>query len=184
MKYIIKKLPNDIYIVLDTDTNTSTKYSYSDLKKLSDNGVYIRGVAYIEGELVASPVIPLYSINNSLMAKNKMLTGKVTGVDGFDLKFENDKVIALPLDLSFYEFVRENKTGNKFVFVIPDGVTELFHGFISGGFDVDEDIGVYLDLPDSLKKVGNRALCFDKQTDAKILGIGFNGILDHIYCSP
>lgn len=181
MKYITKKLPNDIYIVLDTDTNTSTKYSYSDLKKLNEKGVYIRGVAYIEGELVASPVILLYSISKSLMVKNKMLTGKVTGVDGFDLKFEDDKVIALPLDLSFYEFVRENKTGNKFVFVIPDGVTELSHGFISGGFDTDEDISIYLDLPDSLKKIGSRALCFDKQTDAKILDIGFNGILDRIY---
>lgn len=39
MKYITKKLPNDIYIVLDTDTNTSTKYSYSDLKKLNEKGV-------------------------------------------------------------------------------------------------------------------------------------------------
>lgn len=176
MKYIKKKLDSDIYAVLDTDIDEIKNYSYSELKYMYDNGTYIRGVAYIEGDFIVTPVVPLYSVTNEyLMVKNKLLLGVATGVKGFDLKVEGNDVFALPLSSDFYDYVNRNKTGDKFVFVIPDGVTELNEEFLVNGFFSLKDIKIFVDLPESLRVINTSSLISNK---SYISNIRFNSVVD------
>lgn len=180
MYYVVRKVGMG-YEILDDSCNSKQVLDKSDIKSMVDRGMYIRGVAYIEGVLVITPVVPLYKIDRTIMARNKLLAGTHTGVSGFDLKLSGSNILALPLEEEFCHFINKHKTGDKFILVVPDGVTELDKGFLCAGFDDNEDTKVYIDLPESLKFINIDALQSDAFSGLSVIGLRFNGVVDRVY---
>ena len=93
-----------------------------------------------------------------MAAKNRIVSGTSTGIDGFDLKFEGDKVIALPLTDKFFEYANRNSKNNGFVLNIPDMVTHLSDKFFNPRNSSHYNTNYSVILPSSLVEIGVSAL--------------------------
>ena len=155
MFYVSRKVGKK-YGVIDTIDGVEEFYTIKALKEFIDSGVQIRGVDYIYRKLVITPVSVVETKN--LAAKNRIVSGTSTGIDGFDLKFEGDKVIALPLTDEFFEYVNKNSKNNGFVLNIPDIVTHLSDKFFNPRNNNHYSTNYSIILPSSLVEIGGSAL--------------------------
>lgn len=155
MFYVSRKVGKK-YGVIDTNDGVEEFYTIKALKEFIDSGVQIRGVDYIYRKLVITPVSVVETKN--LAAKNRIVSGTSTGIDGFDLKFEGDKVIALPLTDEFFEYANKNSKNNGFVLNIPDMVTHLSDKFFNPRNSNHYSTNYSIILPSSLVEIGGSAL--------------------------
>lgn len=155
MFYVSRKVGRK-YGVIDTNDGVEEFYTIKALKEFIDNGVQIRGVEYICKRLVITPISIVENRNSA--AKNRVVSGTSTGIDGFDLKFEGDKVIALPLTDKFFEYTNKNSKNNGFVLNIPDMVTHLSDKFFNPRNISHYNTNYSVILPSSLVEIGGSAL--------------------------
>ena len=155
MFYVSRKVGKK-YGVIDTIDGVEEFYSIKAIKEFIGSGVQIRGVDYIYRKLVITPVSVVETKN--LAAKNRIVSGTSTGIDGFDLKFEGDKVIALPLTDKFFEYANKNSKNNGFVLNIPDMVTHLSDKFFNPRNNNHYSTNYSIILPSSLVEIGGSAL--------------------------
>lgn len=159
MYYVAKKV-KDRYQIKDTESSEVLIKSYNELMIMYRSGVEIKGVSIVEGVLTVTPSSNIWGLNDKLLAKNKLLTGTYTGIKGFDIDFKDDgKVFALPVDREFAEYVVENAVDHKFVFALPDIITDLSDNFLSK-LDalIQHPIDIVIDLPKSLVNIGRNGL--------------------------
>lgn len=155
MFYVSRKVGRK-YGVIDTNDGIEEFYTIKALKEFIDNGVQIRGVEYIHKRLVITPISIVENRNSA--AKNRVVSGTSTGIDGFDLKFEGDKVIALPLTDKFFEYAERNSKNGGFVLNIPDMVTHLSDKFFNPRNSSHYNTNYSVILPSSLVEIGVSAL--------------------------
>lgn len=181
MKYVKRRIGQK-YEIANINGSIDGIYTVDEIKGLLSVGERIKGVGYIEGELVVTPTSNLWRHDKVLMSKNKLLSGTYTGIKGFDIEFKEDgRVIALPLESSFLDFVRENAVNGRFVFAIPDIVTDLSTGFLPHWLNYDKShINIFLDLPRKLKDIQNVAIPSIDGT-LVISDIQFNGVVDTVH---
>ena len=154
MFYVSRKVGRK-YGVIDTTDGVEEFYTMKALKEFIDNGVQIRGVEYIRKKLVITPIFIVENRNSA--AKNRVVSGTSTGIEGFDLKFEGDKVIALPLTDKFFKYAERNSKNGGFVLNIPDMVTHISDKFCYPAFRI-YDVACSIILPSSLVEIGALAL--------------------------
>ena len=155
MFYVSRKVGRK-YGVIDTTDGVEEFYTMKALKEFIDNGVQIRGVEYIRKKLVITPISIVENRNSA--AKNRVVSGTSTGIEGFDLKFEGDKVIALPLTDKFFEYAERNSKNGGFVLNIPDMVTHLSDKFFNQRNSSHYNTNYSVILPSSLVEIGVSAL--------------------------
>lgn len=155
MFYVSRKVGRK-YGVIDTTDGVEEFYTMKALEEFVESGVPIRGVDYINRKLVITPVSIVET--RGLAAKNRIVSGTSTGIEGFDLKFEGDKVIALPLTDKFFEYANKNSRSNGFVLNIPDMVTHLSDKFFNPSNSSHYDTSYSVILPSSLVEIGSSAL--------------------------
>lgn len=155
MFYVSRKVGRK-YGVIDTNDGVEEFYTIKALKEFIDDGVQIRGVEYIYKRLVITPISIVENRNSA--AKNRVVSGTSTGIEGFDLKFEGDKVIALPLTDKFFEYANKNSKNNGFVLNIPDMVTHLSDKFFNPRNSSHYNTNYSVILPSSLVEIGGSAL--------------------------
>lgn len=171
MFYISKKV-GDKYCVVDTKDDTEELYYLEDLKKLKMLKMDIAGLNYNSKEF--NVVLPIVVSSKKEALKMRMLTGTHTGYKGFDLKFDGDKVIALPLSDEFFESVSAMSFGDDFVLVIPDIVTDISDDFISFYNSPLRRFSVV--LPKHLNSIGHRA--FSDRVCIKDIKLGKIDVID------
>lgn len=177
----IKSAKDDKYEVFDSDSREVKVLSVEDIESIEASGSHIKGVAYIDNLLTITPVPPLYTTDRNELAKNRLVRGSYTGVEGFNLEVKGDRVIAKSLDEDYWDYIVKNKTDYRFVLAFPDIITDISEGFLSGCLDYFDFgyVSIVLDLPSSLKRIASSALSLEDY-DAKVAGIIFNGVVDEI----
>lgn len=174
MFYISRRKGNK-YGVVDTSDGVEEFYTKERLKRFYDRGINIEGVSYVNGLFVVTPTIRVDSKKSA--AKNKLMVGTATGHKGFDLKFENGKVIALPITQEFlYNLKNISGTKSKVVLSMPDVVTHIADGFHKKGTGTPTKY--IINLPKSLKEIGADAF-----TIPDVCTLKFNSIVDKIHGS-
>lgn len=147
------------YGVVDTSDNVEEFYSKSELEHYYNSGIEVKGVGYVKNKFTITPSMSALSRHNS--AKNRLLRGTSTGLKGFDLKFEGDKVIALPLTEEFFDMVKEVAVNNRYILTIPEIVTHISDDFFNPptsfitGYNY---VKFSVVLPKSLVVIGSDAL--------------------------
>lgn len=175
MFYVSRKVGRK-YGVIDTSDNVEEFYSMKDLENFYNNGVAIKGVDYVGKRFVVTPAI--FIKDKVAAAKNRIVKGTCTGYDGFDLKFEGDKVTAMPLSEEFFNKVKENSIRRGFVLTIPDMVTHLADNFFNPPNDFNTGVDYIrfsVVLPKTLVEIGSDALRHWYIDD-----ITFNSTIDRI----
>ena len=177
----IKSVKDDKYEVFDSDSREVKVLSVEDIESIEASGSHIKGVAYIDNLLTITPVPPLYTTDRNELAKNRLVRGSYTGVEGFNLEVKRDRVIAKSLDEDYWDYIVKNKTDYRFVLAFPDIITDISEDFLSGCLDYFDlgYVSIVLDLPSSLKRIASSALSLEDY-DAKVAGIIFNGVVDEI----
>lgn len=177
----IKSAKDDKYEVFDSDSREVKVLSVEDIESIEASGSHIKGVAYIDNLLTITPVPPLYTTDRNELAKNRLVRGSYTGVEGFNLEVKGDRVIAKSLDEDYWDYIVKNKTDYRFVLAFPDIITDISEDFLSGCLDYFDlgYVSIVLDLPSSLKRIASSALSLEDY-DAKVSGIIFNGVVDEI----
>lgn len=177
----IKSVKDDKYEVFDSDSREVKVLSVEDIESIEASGSHIKGVAYIDNLLTITPVPPLYTTDRNELAKNRLVRGSYTGVEGFNLEVKGDRVIAKSLDEDYWDYIVKNKTDYRFVLAFPDVITDISEDFLSGCLDYFDlgYVSIVLDLPSSLKRIASNALSSEGY-DAKVAGIIFNGVVDEI----
>ena len=177
----IKSVKDDKYEVFDSDSREVKVLSVEDIESIEASGSHIKGVAYIDNLLTITPVPPLYTTDRNELAKNRLVRGSYTGVEGFNLEVKEDRVIAKSLDEDYWDYIVKNKTDYRFVLAFPDVITDISEDFLSGCLDYFDlcYVSIVLDLPSSLKRIASSALS-SEDYDAKVAGIIFNGVVDEI----
>lgn len=168
MFYVSRKVGRK-YGVIDTSDNVEEFYNPSVIEEFHNSGVSILGAEYVEKKFTITPAFVIR--DKSQLAKNKLLTGTCTGYAGFDLAFEGDKVIALPLTEDFFNQVSKDARNKCFILTIPDIVTHLADNFFSvpSSFNMGfKDLVRFLIiLPKSLVEIGSNALSHWSISDIK-----------------
>lgn len=180
MYYVIRKVGME-YEILDDSSNSKQVLAKSDIKSIVDRGIYIKGVAYIDNKLTITPVPPLFSLDRLQMAKNKIITGTLTGIAGFDLELGNDSIIALPLSDEFLSYIDEYaEEDGRFVLSFPDCITSISSHFLDCFYNTDMEYRLYVDLPSSLSSIGESGLSYFSYNPI-VAGIKFNGVVDRVF---
>lgn len=174
MFYVSRKVGKK-YGVIDTNDGVEEFYSMKSLAQIVRQGINIKGVTFCRGKLVVTPFS--YVKDKVTAAKKKLIEGYATGYPGFDLKIEGDKVIALPLTETFFEFVMNTAKDKNFILNIPDIVTHIGDNFFNSPNTLHlYSYNIFIVLPKSLKEIGSNALAH-----YLIHGIDFNNcILDRV----
>lgn len=174
MFYISRKLGTK-YGVIDSTDGVEEFYSMKQLERFLAQGVQILGVAYVHNRLIVNPAVVVDS--KSQAAKTKLLKGTCTGYAGFDLKFEDDKVTALPLKETFFDYAKNNTKRDGFVLTVPEGVTHLASNFFKPPANFFNSRGrmfvFFVVLPTTLVEIGSDAL-----SHWSIYTIQFNSTID------
>lgn len=147
------------YGVVDTSDNIEEFYSKSELEHYYNSGIEVKGVGYVKNKFTITPSVSALSRHNS--AKNRLLRGTSTGLKGFDLKFEGDKVIALPLTEEFFDMVKEVAVNNRYILTIPEIVTHISDDFFNPPTSFTNGssyVRFSVVLPKSLVVIGSGAL--------------------------
>lgn len=158
--------------VVDTSDNVEEIYSTKALEDIYRRGIDIKGCAYVRRKFSITPVV--LCTDKKVAARHKMVKGAATGVRGFDLKFEEDKVIALPLKEEFLSEVLEHSHRFGYTLEIPDIVTHISNNFLgifkSGRLSQLDGYSLSIRLPNSVKEIGSRALNCIYLDDIEIRG--------------
>lgn len=174
MFYISRKV-NKKYAVVDTSDNVEELYFKSELERIYNSGVDIKGVSYVRGQFVVTPVIRIKDYKTA--AKNKVLTGSSTGYKGFDLDIntETGEVIARSLTDDFKNYIISNAYKGRYILTIPDIVTQLGENFLSTFPSVRETLHISVILPRSLHTINSGALTWHGISD-----ITFNSVINYL----
>ena len=173
--FYISRRRGSKYGVVDTSDGVEEFYTKERLKSFYDRGIDIEGVSYVDGLFVVTPTIRVDSKESA--AKNKLMLGTTTGHKGFELKFEGNKVIALPINKEFLLNLKKiSGTKSKVVLSMPDVVTHIADGFHKTGTGTPTRFIV--SLPRSLKEIGADAF-----TLPDVCTLKFNSIVDKVHSS-
>ena len=174
MFYVSRKV-NKKYAVVDTSDNVEELYFKPELERIYNKGVDIKGVSYVRGQFIVTPVVVVKDYKTA--AKNKVLTGTSTGYKGFDLDIntETGEVIAKSLTDDFKNYIISNAYKGRYILTIPDIVTQLGEDFLSTFPAIRETLHISVVLPKSLHTIHSGALTWWGISD-----ITFNSVINYL----
>lgn len=179
MFYINQKVGRR-YEVVDTSNGDSKLCYKKDLKELLLGGIHINGAIMYDDKVIVRPVGDLINLTKIRMAKNKITFGSSTGIVGFDIGLDGDKLLALPLEPKFLSYARSEAKEGIFILQIPEIVTDIDKDFLRDMvslFRYIGDVRLYIELPSSMTSLLSNSI----GSNSVVYKVHYNNKLDKLY---
>lgn len=168
------------YEVIDTSNGESKLCYKKDLKELIEGGIHINGAIIYEDKVIVRPVGYLINLTKKDMAKNKIALGSSTGIIGFDIGLDEDKLVALPLKPEFLSYARSEVKDGIFILQIPEIVTDIDNNFLMYTLSLAhfiQDVRLYIELPSSMTSLSSNSI----GSNSVVYKVHFNNKIDKLY---